>query len=172
MYSGEGSYVKGFFVKWLMTLAILWIVLTGIYNVPILSTLLISIVVTGIGYAADIFVMPFLGNPLAAAGDFVLSAVIIWVMGFFLFPVTDGLLLISIISSAVLALGELAFHRYMATSVFDQETNSEPWADNHPYFDYDRNLRAEFGEEFDMDEMRRAHEKREKIKEENEKEKP
>ncbi|QTD41789.1 DUF2512 family protein [Sporosarcina sp. Te-1] len=172
MYNGEGSYVKGFFVKWLMTLAVLWIVLTGIYNVPILSTLLISIVVTGIGYVADIFVMPFLGNLLASAGDFVLNAGIIWVMGFFLFPVTDRLLVISILSSAVLALGELAFHRYMATSVFDQETNTEPWADNHPYFDYDRNLRAEFGEEFDMDEMRDTHEKRENMKKENEKENP
>jgi hypothetical protein len=142
-------YIKSFLIKLIMTTAVIAIILGLFYAVNSRDVLIISVVLTVIGYIGDVFILPRVGNTLAAMGDFLLATVVIWVTGNVLeIPIAIGTA--SFISALVLMIGELFLHRFMEGHIFEpQVTNPK-----HKRGYYQQtNLQTEFAEEVDLDKI-------------------
>src|SRR4051794_35042176 len=113
-------YVKTFLMKFIMTFALMLIVLGWYYDVGLLNVLITTIAVTVLGYIGDIFLLPRIGNTLATMGDFVLAILVVYGVGTFLYdeiPVGTAAFVISII----LIVGEMFLHQYIEMKVFEPQ---------------------------------------------------
>lgn len=152
-------YIKYLLIKFIMTLVVLWIVLGWIYGVSFTDVLITSVVLTGVGFIADVYILPRIGNVFASIADFGLALVVIWLVGSYLFEPPVPLWSAAFLSALIIMIGELFFHRYMESTVFDEEINSE---DKKGYFQR-TNLQTEFGEDMDIESAaKKAKEKEEK----------
>ena len=114
-------YVKTFLMKFIMTFALMLIVLGWYYDVGLLNVLITTIALTVLGYIGDIFLLPRIGNTLATMGDFVLAILVVYGVGMFLYeeiPVGTAAFVISIL----LIVGEMFLHQYIETKVFEPQT--------------------------------------------------
>jgi hypothetical protein len=148
--------MKSLLIKFIMTLVVLWIVLGWIYGVSFTDVLITSVVLTGVGYIADVYILPRIGNVFASIADFGLALVLIWLVGSYLFEPPVPLWSAAFLSALIIMLGELFFHRYMANNVFDKEI-SDP-KDKKGYFQR-TNLQTEFGEDMDIESAAKKAEK-------------
>ncbi|BDH63373.1 membrane protein [Lysinibacillus sp. PLM2] len=137
-------YTKAFFIKLVMTVAVLWVVLGLFFNVSFGDILIISALLTVIAFVGDIFILPLIGNIGAAVGDFILAFLGVWVLGSFLFNDNVPVLSASLLSALFIAAGELYFHRYLRNHVFEG-------VDRPSNYTRVNNLQTEFSEEFDAD---------------------
>ncbi|WP_144510790.1 YndM family protein [Bacillus sp. FJAT-22090] len=145
-------HIKAFLMKLVITTAALWIVLGMFYHVNFTDVLITSIVVTVVGFLGDLFVLPKIGNVLAAISDFVLVMVIVWILGASIFDETIALGTASFISALVLMIGELYLHRYMESHIFEPQIKNPERKTGY----YQRtDLQTEFAEEVDIDEVTR-----------------
>jgi len=138
---------KAFLIKWIMVLAVLWIVLGWFFGVSFTDILITSVVLTVIGYVGDAFILPRVGNVFAAITDFVLAYAVVWMMGNMLIEEPIALGTASFISALIITVGELFFHRFMGNHVIDKET-TDPH-DKKGYYQQG-NLQTEFGEDIDI----------------------
>src|SRR5689334_13724462 len=122
------KHVKALLIKSVMSSVVVCIVLTGIYNYNLSDSILISLVLTVVAYAlGDLLVYRNAAddsdykkrNTVATISDFILSFLVIWTMGAFLFGNTSTIIQGSIISAIVIALGEWFFHKYLDKSIFN-----------------------------------------------------
>ncbi|PTX48711.1 uncharacterized protein DUF2512 [Melghirimyces profundicolus] len=108
-------------LKFGLTTLILWIVLGALYDVPFTDVFLISTFLTLLGYLGDVFLLPRVGNVIAAIGDFGLALITVWFMGIYRFDADVSLMGASFASAAMIALGEWFFHKYMKNTLLDRE---------------------------------------------------
>lgn len=142
------EHVKALLIKFVMCLAVVWIILGGFYNIGFGHVLTISIVLTIVSYLlGDLFLLPRFENWGATISDFILAFAIIWVYSVYFIGVNFPVLTAAGLTSLVLAVGEWFFHMYVGNHVLRQDFESYMEDDRGKLGD--RNLRAEFGEEID-----------------------
>jgi hypothetical protein len=140
--------MKALFMKFLMITAVLWVVLSLIYDVSFTDVVITSVVLTAVGYVGDVFILPKIGNVWAAISDFVIAYAIIYFLGSYIYEQPLALGTAAFISALILMVGELLLHRYMHTNIFEPR-KSNP---NEKAGYYNRtNLQTEFAEEVEMD---------------------
>lgn len=127
----------------------LWIVLGLFFGVSFGNILLIGTILTIVGFVGDVFILPNLGglaNMKAAAGDFVLAFLVVWILGTMLFGQNITVLSAAFLSSLFIGVGEMFYHRYFRDRVID--TVMEP-DKNKGYTYTPRIAQTEFSEDFD-----------------------
>jgi uncharacterized membrane protein (UPF0136 family) len=129
----ELKYIEALIMKFAMTFAVLFIVLGLAYGVEVFDIFLISLVITLIGFAGDLIIYPRTSNKVATAGDFVLSFVVVWLMGELLIENPDfSLVMAAIFSAALLAAGEWFFHIYLTKRLWGHKETSKTVGRNAP----------------------------------------
>jgi uncharacterized membrane protein YvlD (DUF360 family) len=118
-------HVEAFIMKYVMTFVVLFIVLGLAFGVQVGDIALISLAVSVIGFIGDLVIYPRTSNKVAVGGDFVLSFIVVWLMGMALVNDPGFSPFWAALSSAVLiAVGEWFFHIYLSKRVFgDKETS-------------------------------------------------
>jgi len=138
--------IKGLIIKFVIITASLLLIL-GAYGVSIVNILLISTLITGVGFVGDLLILPSIGNIKMAAIDFVLTFVVVWIMGALFFDNAIPLVTVSAISAIIIAFSEYPFHLYMLEQVI-----SVKHAKSHTTLDRYRgqDMLTEFGSEHDI----------------------
>ncbi|WP_174614527.1 YndM family protein [Virgibacillus ihumii] len=116
------DYVKALVIKLVMITAVLWIVLGAFYGVSVGDILLTSVLLTGVSFLGDVFILPIFGNASAALGDFGLLFAGVWILGIFLFEGNFSLGSAALISAAIIAVGEYFLHNYMENHDLKDQT--------------------------------------------------
>ncbi|MHC0039115.1 YndM family protein [Pseudoneobacillus sp. C159] len=111
------KHVKALLIKFVATLAILYIIL-GVFNdVAFRNVFLISLVVTLAAYLiGDMFILPRTNNIVATLVDFGLAFLVIWWMANNL-TYGDDMMGEAFTSALALGVFELFFHRYLANNI-------------------------------------------------------
>ena len=117
-----------------MIAVVLGIVITGIFDGELGDTLLISLILTFLAYVlGDLMIFRKAGNDhdrnsdhvkrntIATISDFVLSFLVIWLVGKSLFTDDSDVLKAAMISALIIAVGEWFFHKYLDRHVFDEK---------------------------------------------------
>ncbi|SES30858.1 Protein of unknown function [Psychrobacillus sp. OK032] len=151
-------HVKAFLMKFVLTTAVLWVILGLFFDVNFTDVLITSVVITVVGFIGDLFVLPRIGNVLAAITDFVLAMVVVWVLGSNIFEVPIPLGTASFVSALALMMEELFFHRYMASHIFEPKIKNP---ENKTGYYQRTNLQTEFAQEVDVDKVSRETKEKE-----------
>lgn len=142
-------YMKAFLMKFIMITAVLWVVLSVLYDVSISDMLITSLVLSVVGYVGDVFLLPKIGNMWATISDFVIAYAVIYFLGSYIYEQPVALGAASLNSALLLMVGEFFLHRYMHTNIFEPR---KPIVDKKAMYYYPRpNLLTEFAEEVDID---------------------
>lgn len=149
--------MRSFIVKFIMTLAILWVVLGWFFGVSFTNILITTIAVSIVGYIADLFILPRANNTVATIVDLVVTYAVVWIVGANAYAAPVALNAAAITSAIVIGIGEMFFHRYMANVI-----NSDGGERDRDRGYYNRtDLQTEFGEESDVEEeVRKSKENR------------
>ncbi|MDN4491933.1 YndM family protein [Ureibacillus aquaedulcis] len=141
------QYTKAFLVKLAMTIVVLWIVLGLFYGVSFGNILLISAILTIIAFVGDVFLLPKVGNFIAATSDLFLAFFVIWGLGTWLFGNENtAVFAAAFLSALFIGVGEMFYHRYFRDHVM--ETVQEP--EKHQGYTYSpRIAQTEYSQEFD-----------------------
>lgn len=119
-------------IKFVMVTVVLLIVLTWIFDVPFVDTLLISLALTALSYAmGDIMIFLNAGKPenqstrntIATFADFVTAFLVIWLIGWLLTGQNIEMVTPALISALVISAGEWFFHVYVDQSVVPEYNN-------------------------------------------------
>ncbi|MRX71622.1 DUF2512 family protein [Bacillus lacus] len=120
------NHGKALAIKALLVLPVLLIVLTGIYDVPIGSTILLGVVLIVAAYLlGDMMVLPKMGNVAATIADFGLAFLVLWI-GLSMMGVEQGGngALPALIASILLAAGEWFYHKWLLKGDHSPRTTS------------------------------------------------
>jgi len=131
------DHVKALVIKFVMIVVILGIVISGIFDGEFKDTLLISLILTVLAYVlGDLLIFRKAGddhhrnsdhvkrNTIATISDFILSFLVIWLMGKSLFTDDSEVLVAALISALIIAVGEWFFHKYLDRHVFEEKHQS------------------------------------------------
>ena len=127
------DHVKALIMKFVMIAAVLLIVLTLLFDVPVGDTLWISLVLTLVAYAmGDLMIFRKAGdardqnkrNMIATISDIVVAFLVIWLMGDALVGENMDIVTPAIISAIVIGGGEWFFHKYLDRNVFHDHTST------------------------------------------------
>lgn len=119
-------------LKFVMVAAVLLIVLTLLFDVPFVDTLLISLALTALSYAmGDIMIFLNAGKPenqstrntIATFSDFIMAFLAIWLIGWLLTGQNIEMVTPALVSALVLSAGEWFFHLYVDRSVVPEYNN-------------------------------------------------
>ncbi|MEI3612862.1 DUF2512 family protein [Pseudogracilibacillus sp. SO30301A] len=140
--------ITAFIIKFIMMTFVLWIVLGLYFNVSFGSILVASIILTTVTFLVDIYLLPRIGNIMAAVGDFAIVYFGLWFIGRFI--LNEAFSLISITNAAFMSallilIGELFYHRYLLNVVFENVQDD----DKHYKQKEDKILQTEVANEFD-----------------------
>lgn len=113
------KYITPLLIKFVMITTVLFFVLS-IYGASIAEILLTSVLLTGVSFIGDVYVLPKVGNVVASIADFGLAFAMIWVIGLLLFDSPNQLAVASFIAAIVIMFAEMAFHKYMNELVFSR----------------------------------------------------
>lgn len=131
------NHVKALAIKFVMIAAVLFIILTLMFDVPLADTLWISLALTIIAYAmGDLMVFRKAGNraeqnkrnAIATVADIVVAFLVIWVMGEALVGNDVNIATPAIVSAILIGGGEWFFHKYLDRSVFPEKDDHAPTA--------------------------------------------
>ncbi|MFB1097360.1 YndM family protein [Terribacillus sp. JSM ZJ617] len=124
------KHVKALLIKFIMILAVLWIVFTLMFDAEFSDTLLMSVVLTVAAYViGDLLILRKAGdrdksdgdfkkrNSIATISDAVLTFIVLWALGEALLNPDDNVVLASLISTVVIGIAEWFFHRYVNNKV-------------------------------------------------------
>jgi Protein of unknown function (DUF2512) len=124
------KHVKALVMKFIMILAVLWIVFTLMFDTEFSDTLLISAILTVAAYIiGDLLILSRAGdrskpggdytkrNAIATISDAILTFFVLWVLGEVLLSPDNNVILASLISTVVIGIGEGFFHRYVNNQV-------------------------------------------------------
>lgn len=107
-------------IKFLGSLALLYIILGVMYDMSFTNVLLISLILSIASYViGDLFLLSKTNNTIATLADFGLAFMIIWIVGESL-TYGESLLLPSLIAAAGVAVTEYFFHKYVSRSVLEE----------------------------------------------------
>ena len=138
--------ITALIIKFVMIVAVLWIVF-GLYGASFANILLTSVLLTGVSFIGDMFVLPRVGNVAATIADFVLALILIWLVGTIFFEQPIQLGVATFISAIILAAGEFVFHIYLQKQIFTDE-KVVPEKNFNSY--QKNNMQTEFGSEVDI----------------------
>ena len=133
-------------IKFVMITVVLWVVL-GLYGVSFAHILLTSVLLTGVSFIGDMFLLPRIKNIAATIADFGLALVMIWLVGTYFYDQPVRLGMAAFISAILIAGGEFVFHKYLQKQIFTDE-KVVPEKDIRSY--QKDNLQTEFGSEYDI----------------------
>ena len=137
------NHVKALLIKFVMITVVLGIVLSVGFDFPFGDMLLISFVLTLVAYVmGDLFIFRKTGdsssqtnrNIIATVSDGILAFLVIWIMGSQLIPNSNNIVIASLISTLVIAVGEWFFHKYLDANVFPEKTNIKSKQSNKPSY--------------------------------------
>ena len=138
--------IKALIWKFIMVTVVLWVVL-GLFGVSFGDILLTSIVLTGVSYIGDRIVLPRVGNVSATLADLVLSFVVIWLLGSFLYEEPIQLVAASLTSAIIITAGEFLFHLYLQKQAPPDE---KPQQEEKINVYQKNNMQTEFGSEVEI----------------------
>ena len=116
------NHAKALIIKFVMITAVLLIILTWIFDVSFVDTLLISLALTALSYMmGDLLIFLNAGKPsdqltrnsIATFIDFVVAFLVIWFVGQLLTGSTAELVAPALVSALIITAGEWFFHKYM-----------------------------------------------------------
>ncbi|MFB1098652.1 YndM family protein [Terribacillus sp. JSM ZJ617] len=126
------KHVKALVIKFIMILAVLWIVFTLMFDTEFSDTLLMSVVLTIAAYViGDLLILSRAGdrskpdgdftkrNAIATVSDAILTFIVLWLLGEALLNPDDNVVMASLISAVVIGIGEWFFHRYVNNHVIE-----------------------------------------------------
>jgi hypothetical protein len=120
------EHVKAMLVKFVATLALLYIILGLYYGMTFGTVFLITLILGVISYiVGDLGILPRTSNMVATIADFGLSLAVIWVLTSMMTANTNAFTM-ALISAIGVAIFEYLFHNYMANITKDNnvETNT------------------------------------------------
>jgi uncharacterized SAM-binding protein YcdF (DUF218 family) len=119
------KYLGPLVIKFLMTTAVLWIVLGLFFGVTFGDIIMTSIILTVVASLGDLFILPRIGNTSASIADFALTWAIVWMVGSNMYG--DGIAIgtAGFVSAIAITVGEVFFHRYLKNLVFKDEKYKE-----------------------------------------------
>ena len=126
-----------------MIAVVLGLVLSAGFDYPFGDTMLISLILTILPYVlGDLFIFRKTGdswaqtkrNTIATISDGILAFLVIWIMSEQLVPTNTDIVLASLISTLLIAVGEWFFHKYLDASVFPEKTNINRKHSNKPSY--------------------------------------
>ncbi|MEI3613227.1 YndM family protein [Pseudogracilibacillus sp. SO30301A] len=139
------DYVKALVIKFVMCLAVLWLVLGVFYNVSFGHILTLSIILTPVSFIlGDLFILRRFENWGATIADFLMVFAIVWFYGAYFINVTFPVITAAALSALIISVGEIFFHRYVDNHILHVEDDTRDRGRRG-----DRNLQTEFGEEID-----------------------
>ncbi|PAD20844.1 YndM family protein [Terribacillus saccharophilus] len=126
------KHVKALLIKFIMILAVLWIVFTLMFDTEFSDTLLMSVVLTIAAYViGDLLILSRAGdrskpdgdftkrNAIATVSDAILTFIVLWALGEALLNPDDNVVMASLISTVIIGIGEWFFHRYVNNQVIE-----------------------------------------------------
>ncbi|MFP7477537.1 YndM family protein [Terribacillus saccharophilus] len=126
------KHVKALLIKFIMILAVLWIVFTLMFDAEFSDTLIMSVVLTIAAYViGDLLILSRAGdrskpdgdytkrNAIATVSDAILTFIVLWALGEALLNPDDNVVMASLISTVVIGIGEWFFHRYVNNQVLE-----------------------------------------------------
>ncbi|MER2089739.1 MAG: YndM family protein, partial [Sporosarcina sp.] len=136
--------ITALIIKFIMITAVLWIVL-GLYGVSFGDILLTSVLLTGVSFIGDMYLVPRVKNIAATIADFGLAFVMIWLVGTYFYERPIQLGMAAFLSTIIIAAGEFIFHKYLQKQIFaDEKVIPEKTSSSYQK----DNLQTEFGSEF------------------------
>lgn len=117
------KHIKALLIKFVVSLALLYIILGLMYEMTFGEVLLLSAVLGLAAYViGDMLILPRTNNAVATAADFGLAWVIIyWFTD--MMTVADNVFTASLIAALGVGLFEIFFHRYVAKNVLPNHEN-------------------------------------------------
>lgn len=116
------NHAKALIIKFVMITAVLLVVLTWIFDISFVDTLLISLALTALSYMmGDLLIFLNAGKPsdqltrnsIATFIDFVVAFLVIWFVGQLLTGSMAELVAPALVAALVITVGEWFFHKYM-----------------------------------------------------------
>jgi uncharacterized membrane protein YvlD (DUF360 family) len=115
------KFLTAFIMKWIALAVVLLIVYSAVYEAPVGTVLLMSIIFTAVSYLGDVFILPRVRNTTETIMDLVFSFLALWALGALMLGSEVPIITAAIISSIVIAVGEWFLHSYMKRNIFHQE---------------------------------------------------
>lgn len=128
------KHIKAIIIKFVATLILLFIILGLIFGISFTNVVFISLILSVTSYlVGDIGIVSRTNNTLAIISDFALAFIIIWFLTAALtYENGTPLFIMSLFSSAAIAILEMFFHKYVSSSTFEHE--SEDFLPRHRNF--------------------------------------
>ncbi len=105
--------VKAFIVK-IIGIGVLTFALYGIfYHATIGRLLLMTLVVAGLSFIGDVFILPRINLAVAAVADFVGYFLLYWLLGNLVVDIAEPLLLPALTAALLGGLAEMVYHIYV-----------------------------------------------------------
>ncbi|UOR13961.1 DUF2512 family protein [Halobacillus amylolyticus] len=110
------GHVKALSIKGIMTLVVLYVILSLGFGISFINTLILTIVLGAASYVlGDLYILPKTNNITATMADFGVTFLIIWLLGIALTGMELGTMAgAAAITAVVIALGEYFFHFYIS----------------------------------------------------------
>src|SRR5690625_1136183 len=142
------DYVKALIIKYVMCLAVLWLVLGVFYNVAFGHIFALSLILTPVTFIlGDLFILPRIENWGATIADFLMVFAVVWFYSAYFINETFPALTAAALSALIISVGEIFFHRYVDNRILHVQDDT---IDRDRQMNIgNRNLQTEFGEEID-----------------------
>lgn len=142
------EYFKALIIKFIMCLAVLWLVLGVFYDMAFGHVLTLSLILTAVAFLlGDLFILSRFENWGATISDFILAFAAIWFYSVYIANATFPVVTAAAISALILSIGEFFFHKYVDNHILHIQYDTKD-SDDQMKMD-DRNLQTEFGEEIE-----------------------
>lgn len=117
------KHVKALLIKFIVSFALLYIILGLMYGMAFGEVLFLSAVLGVVAYiVGDMLILPRTNNTIATIADFVLAGVIIYLFTDGM-TVADNVFTVTLFATIGVSLFEIFFHRYVEQHVFPMDRN-------------------------------------------------
>lgn len=125
------EHLRSLVIKFVMITAMLAVVFGFLYGVSFGDILTISFILTITAYlVGDLLILPRFGNTAATIADFGLAYLGAWMIGAMIIKEPIRLGTASFLSAALIAIGEVFFHRYVVNDVINDKDTTQNRATN------------------------------------------
>src|SRR5690625_3132658 len=142
------EYVKALLIKFVMTTAVLWVVLGAFYGASFASIFILSLIIAGLSFVlGDLFILPKFENWGATISDFLLVFLAVWLYSANVAIVNYPAITAAAMSAILISIGEVFFHKYVDSHILnvDDRTGGR----TQPPRTTEDHLQTEFGDEID-----------------------
>ncbi|MFD2924540.1 DUF2512 family protein [Halobacillus naozhouensis] len=110
------EHVKALAIKGIMTLIVLYVILSLGFGISFINTLILTVVLGAVSYLlGDLYILPKTNNMIATMADLGVTFIIVWILGTVLTGMGLGTMIWeAAISAVAIAIGEYFFHSYIS----------------------------------------------------------